>query len=268
MNGRVYDPELGRFMSADPFVQAPYNSQSYNRYSYTFNNPLSYTDPSGYQCVRWTTGNDTGESASGSSGCDGGSHDTGLGSNAWYWSNFYQQQQQQYQQYQQQLQNYSQLSRQILGAPHYAQGQHLLDQDAKMLQAEIVLGATTFVVVGEGILAAKLLHDAKKVSDAKKAADALIIKNDARKANDFFEGTKYTNKVKGQMKQDDYHSFPESVKGFQDSRKISKLNGGDGVVRDKLEIPGSYRGQDGRFEFIKEPDNTINHRLFRPNNRE
>ncbi|MDO8341871.1 MAG: RHS repeat-associated core domain-containing protein [Cellvibrio sp.] len=42
MNGRVYDPELGRFMSADPFVQAPYNSQSYNRYSYVFNNPLSF----------------------------------------------------------------------------------------------------------------------------------------------------------------------------------------------------------------------------------
>ncbi len=48
MNGRVYDPELGRFMSADPFVQALYNSQSYNRYSYVFNNPLSFTDPSGY----------------------------------------------------------------------------------------------------------------------------------------------------------------------------------------------------------------------------
>lgn len=48
MNGRVYDPELGRFMSADPMVQAPYNTQSYNRYSYTFNNPLSFTDPSGY----------------------------------------------------------------------------------------------------------------------------------------------------------------------------------------------------------------------------
>ncbi len=47
-NGRVYDPELGRFMSADPFVQAPYNSQSYNRYSYVFNNPLSFTDPTGY----------------------------------------------------------------------------------------------------------------------------------------------------------------------------------------------------------------------------
>jgi len=48
MNGRIYDPKLGRFLQADPFVQAPKNSQSLNRYSYVFNNPLSYTDPSGY----------------------------------------------------------------------------------------------------------------------------------------------------------------------------------------------------------------------------
>lgn len=48
MGGRVYDPNLGRFLSADLFVQSPYDSQSYNRYSYTFNNPLSYTDPTGY----------------------------------------------------------------------------------------------------------------------------------------------------------------------------------------------------------------------------
>ena len=49
MGGRVYDPVIGRFLSADPFVQAPGNTLSYNRYSYVFNNPLSYTDPSGYQ---------------------------------------------------------------------------------------------------------------------------------------------------------------------------------------------------------------------------
>lgn len=48
MNGRIYDATLARFMQADPFVQAPTNSQSYNRYSYVLNNPLSYTDPSGY----------------------------------------------------------------------------------------------------------------------------------------------------------------------------------------------------------------------------
>jgi RHS repeat-associated protein len=48
MNGRVYDPELGRFLSADPFVQDPSNLQSLNPYSYVQNNPLSYTDPTGH----------------------------------------------------------------------------------------------------------------------------------------------------------------------------------------------------------------------------
>jgi RHS repeat-associated protein len=33
MNGRAYDPQIGRFLSADPYIQAPYNTQSYNRYS-------------------------------------------------------------------------------------------------------------------------------------------------------------------------------------------------------------------------------------------
>ena len=48
MNGRIYDPLIGRFMSADPFIQAPENLQSHNRFAYVMNNPLSYTDPSGY----------------------------------------------------------------------------------------------------------------------------------------------------------------------------------------------------------------------------
>lgn len=48
MNGRMYDPKIGRFMSADPFVSDPQNQQSYNRYSYVGNNPMGYTDPSGY----------------------------------------------------------------------------------------------------------------------------------------------------------------------------------------------------------------------------
>ncbi len=51
MNGRIYDPNLGRFLSADPLIQSPYNSQSYNRYSYVMNNPLSLVDPSGYSWV-------------------------------------------------------------------------------------------------------------------------------------------------------------------------------------------------------------------------
>jgi len=47
MNGRMYDPLLGRMLSPDNYVQAPGNSQNFNRYSYALNNPLVYTDPSG-----------------------------------------------------------------------------------------------------------------------------------------------------------------------------------------------------------------------------
>ena len=48
MDGRMYDPVLGRFLSPDPFVQAPDYTQGLNRYSYCLNNPLSLIDPSGY----------------------------------------------------------------------------------------------------------------------------------------------------------------------------------------------------------------------------
>jgi RHS repeat-associated protein len=48
MNGRIYDPKLGRFLQADPLIQDPTNSQSLNRYSYVWNNPLNATDPSGH----------------------------------------------------------------------------------------------------------------------------------------------------------------------------------------------------------------------------
>lgn len=47
MNGRMYDPNLGRFLSPDNYIQSPYNPQNYNRYSYCLNNPLKYIDPSG-----------------------------------------------------------------------------------------------------------------------------------------------------------------------------------------------------------------------------
>ncbi len=46
--GRLYDPFLGRFCAADPFVQSPNNIQNYNRYTYVLNNPLSLVDPSGH----------------------------------------------------------------------------------------------------------------------------------------------------------------------------------------------------------------------------
>ncbi len=48
MNARIYDPQLGRFLSADTIIQSPGDLQSYNRYSYCGNNPLCRIDPSGH----------------------------------------------------------------------------------------------------------------------------------------------------------------------------------------------------------------------------
>ena len=45
---RQFDPTLGRFLQADTLVPEPGNPQSLNRYAYTLNNPLRYTDPSGH----------------------------------------------------------------------------------------------------------------------------------------------------------------------------------------------------------------------------
>lgn len=47
MNGRLYDPVVHRFMQPDNFVQDPFNTQNFNRYSYGMNNPLKYSDASG-----------------------------------------------------------------------------------------------------------------------------------------------------------------------------------------------------------------------------
>lgn len=47
MNARLYDPVLGRFLAPDPYVQMPDFTQSYNRYAYCMNNPLSYVDEDG-----------------------------------------------------------------------------------------------------------------------------------------------------------------------------------------------------------------------------
>jgi|GEM_PF-5849681 len=52
MNGRIYDPLIGRFLQANPLIQEPYNGQNFNRYTYVLNRPLAYTDPTGYSF--WT----------------------------------------------------------------------------------------------------------------------------------------------------------------------------------------------------------------------
>jgi hypothetical protein len=82
--------------------------------------------------------------------------------------------------------------------------------------------------------------------------------------SNFFENTYYSNKVKDQMNIGDYHSFPNSVEAFENDGIKVPLKGGDGILRQKLKIPGWYKGKYGYFEFIREPNGKINHRLFKP----
>jgi RHS repeat-associated protein len=51
MQGRIYDPTVGRFMTADPIVQSPFWSQGLNRYAYVFNSPMNLVDPSGFSAI-------------------------------------------------------------------------------------------------------------------------------------------------------------------------------------------------------------------------
>lgn len=44
---RYYDSSIARFITADTTVQEPFDPQTLNRYTYCFNNPLIYTDPTG-----------------------------------------------------------------------------------------------------------------------------------------------------------------------------------------------------------------------------
>ena len=80
-------------------------------------------------------------------------------------------------------------------------------------------------------------------------------------------GTVYTPRVLKKMSIDYYHGFPRVVDNYGRYGKVSRIVGGDGITRTKLEIIGSYRGLDGVFEYIIEPNREIKHRLFRPRGR-
>jgi hypothetical protein len=66
------------------------------------------------------------------------------------------------------------------------------------------------------------------------------------------------------MLKGDYHAFPREIDKLAGRGKVTQFKGGDGVTRTKVELRGPHDGKNGTFEWIIEPDRTINHRLFRP----
>jgi RHS repeat-associated protein len=80
MNGRVEDAVTGRFLSPDPHVFEPDNTQGWNRYSYVNNNPLTNIDPSGF-CFKNSDGSErTGNCNPSNGGGSSGGGSSGGGS--------------------------------------------------------------------------------------------------------------------------------------------------------------------------------------------
>jgi RHS repeat-associated protein len=87
----------------------------------------------------------------------------------------------------------------------------------------------------------------------------------ARAGVAFFEGTRYSERVLGQMKSGDFHGFPRLVENNAALGSVSTVvQPSTGLAKEMLTIPGSYGGVQGVFEFIKHESGVIYHRLFKP----
>jgi RHS repeat-associated protein len=79
MNGRIYDPILARFTTADRSVANSADLQTLNRYTYARNNPLRFLDPTGYATEIIRKQEDAGGSGEGGGGEGGGGAEGGGG---------------------------------------------------------------------------------------------------------------------------------------------------------------------------------------------
>jgi RHS repeat-associated protein len=114
----------------------------------------------------------------------------------------------------------------------------------------------------------------KAASTVDKTADLAQLSKEVKTASkqtlNPLEGTRYTEKVYNQMRLNpktalpDNHAFPRIVDNYAGQGLVTPLKGGDGVIRTKVELQGTYNGRKGSFEWIIEGDRTINHRLFVP----
>lgn len=86
-------------------------------------------------------------------------------------------------------------------------------------------------------------------------------------AKEFFEGASYSREVLGKMSRNDFHSFSDLVTNYAELGTVTRVAGGDGVVRQLLEITGGYGSKNGVFQFLKEDSGVITHRFFKAEKR-
>jgi filamentous hemagglutinin len=138
-------------------------------------------------------------------------------------------------------------------------------QESKLISAETAATRAKGISPSRASKNPNSSYGGKATSEPVAAAETKCCPESVKPStSDFFVDTTYSDKVLSQMKEGDFHAFPESIKAFQEAGQVSKITGGDGIARDMLRIPGEYKCKQGFFEFIKEADGTINHRFFRP----
>ena len=232
MHARYYNPQLRRFMSMDPQGVDTSSALNFNRYSYAANSPYANFDPSG-RCAA---------PAADVPAADGAVDD----GSPCPWDQ-------------------TDSSQSDSSSPVIS---FLGDTLDTVNQLAMALPGP----IGQEVGAAEGLTVVAAEEIAQAAAPVLSeIEAGVQATESFFTGTIYTSKVLEQMGQGagEFHSFSESVTAFENAGYVSTITGGDGVLYNMLEIPGGYLSSsgnwyDGAFQFIKDVDGSINHRLFVP----
>ena len=282
LRARYYNPSTGRFISRDSYAGNTGAPLSLNLYTYCQNNPIIAIDPSGHMSIK--------EFWQGSKQCwrDGINEMKSMGGGARFFAN-----------YSEgimdtlggqinavrhplktakamaadyasacksdirniDVMNYVRtkaLTSVFDGLTNFGKACYNKNWDSVAHQlggATVVVGETCAAYLGAEAVASKFAASTQKAT--------VCSSNKVTVNSNPLSNIQYTDKVLNQATLDDFHGFPECADAFGADGVVTKITGGDGIVRTKVEISGSYKGKDGVFQYIIEPDGvTCNHRCF------
>ena len=235
MHARYYNPFMGRFLSVDPAGSNPYKPQTWNRYAYTLNNPLRYTDPRGlHPCP--IVGSD-------------GKYHPGECIDV-------------IAPYDRDLAEWNVMNREL---DRLAEVRHRQQLERQAQQGDefamLALGRPVPGIEPTGaefIVVAPLAGLLRRIGMA-----GGEIGLQAATEGSFFDGATFKLDPSLRVQLDPFHNFPESVMAFEEAGTVSAFTGADGMGYQMLSIPGGYMGKEGFFEFIKNHMNEITHYFFR-----